>query len=252
MWSERQAVEVFHLVFLRTFGSRVDKALFAVKGGCNLRFFLRSVRYSEDMDLDVRTMSMGTLANNVDRVLESDSFLHTLRSQQIEIEQVSKPKQTRTTQRWKVALRVGVAQTSVPTKIEYSRRDFDAEPALEPVNAEVVRHYRLYSVLFPHYTAQVALGQKIAALALRSQTQARDVFDLKVLLDSGAGRDPLTASAVAQLPSAIENAMTLGYDEFAGQVLAYLEPAHQADYRSRAVWEGLQAEVINALEALRA
>jgi hypothetical protein len=29
MWSEREAVEVFHLVFLRAFGTRVDKALFA-------------------------------------------------------------------------------------------------------------------------------------------------------------------------------------------------------------------------------
>lgn len=44
----RQAVEFFHLVFLRALVSRgEDKALFALKGGCNLRFFFGSVRYSE-------------------------------------------------------------------------------------------------------------------------------------------------------------------------------------------------------------
>jgi hypothetical protein len=47
MWNDRQAIEIFHLLFLRAFGARVDKALFALKGGCNLRFFLKSIRYSK-------------------------------------------------------------------------------------------------------------------------------------------------------------------------------------------------------------
>jgi hypothetical protein len=46
MWSERQTVDIFHLLFLRAFGARVEKTLFALKGGCNLRFFHRSVRTS--------------------------------------------------------------------------------------------------------------------------------------------------------------------------------------------------------------
>ena len=65
MWTDRQAIEVFHLLFLRSFGARVDKTLFALKGGCNLRFFHRSIRYSEDMDLDIRTMAPATLRSNV-------------------------------------------------------------------------------------------------------------------------------------------------------------------------------------------
>ncbi len=81
MSTERQAIEIFHLLFLRAFGARVDKALFALKGGCNLRFFLKSIRYSEDMDLDIHTMSSGALQSNVDRVLESASFAQTLRAQ---------------------------------------------------------------------------------------------------------------------------------------------------------------------------
>jgi predicted nucleotidyltransferase component of viral defense system len=252
MWAEREAVEIFHLVFLRAFGVRVDKALFALKGGCNLRFFLRSIRYSEDMDVDVRTMSVGTLRSNVDRVLGTASVLKTLASQQIEVGDVSVPKQTDTTQRWKIALRVGPARTTVPTKIEFSRRELDAGAVLEPVNGEITRRYRLYSVLFVHYSAQAAFCQKVAALAGRTETQARDVFDLKQLLDAGAGHDPLPEDSARQLIRAVENAMTVGYDAFAGQVLAYLEPEHQTDYAERAVWEALQEEVVNALEALQA
>ncbi len=75
MWTERQTIEIFHLLFLRAFGARVDKALFALKGGCNLRFFLKSIRYSEDMDLDIQTMAVGTLQNNVNRLLEAPHSL---------------------------------------------------------------------------------------------------------------------------------------------------------------------------------
>ena len=71
MEAERQAIEVFHLLFLRHLGTRVDKALYVLKGGCNLRFFFKSIRYSEDMDLDVHTIAPATLAGNVHRILES-------------------------------------------------------------------------------------------------------------------------------------------------------------------------------------
>ena len=82
MWSDHQVIEVFHLIFLRAFGGRVDKALFALKGGCNLRFFHKSIRYSEDMDLDVQTMSVETLKSNVERILGAESFVQSLRAQQ--------------------------------------------------------------------------------------------------------------------------------------------------------------------------
>src|SRR5262245_54510364 len=110
MWSERQAIEIFHLLFLRSFGARVDKALFALKGGCNLRFFPRSIRYSEDMDLDIRTMATGTLRANVDTVLSADAFRHALSAQAISIDAISAPRQTTTTQRWKITLHSGEAR----------------------------------------------------------------------------------------------------------------------------------------------
>jgi predicted nucleotidyltransferase component of viral defense system len=250
MWNERQITEIFHLLFLRAFGARVDKALFALKGGCNLRFFLKSIRYSEDMDLDIQTMAVETLRNNVRRVLEARSFVQALRAQGIEISRTSLPKQTDTTQRWKLTLRITESGTEAPTKIEFSRRGLDDERPVEPVDAELIRTYRLYPVLVQHYSVHAAFAQKVSALALREQVQSRDVFDMKLLMDAGGAERPLPRSAAANVNAAIDNALAVDYSAFAGQVLAFLEPEYQQHYRNRKTWAELQGQVIEGLEAL--
>ncbi len=251
MWTERQIIEIFHLLFLRTLGARVDKALFALKGGCNLRFFLKSIRYSEDLDLDIHTMAVGTLRNNVSRLLEAQSFVQSLRAQGIEIVRTSLPKQTETTQRWKLTLRIMESAAEVPTKIEFSRRGLAGEKTVEPVDPGIIRAYRLYPVIVQHYSVHTAFAQKISALALREQVQSRDVFDLKQLLDAGGAEQPLPATAAANLPLAIGRALAVDYDAFAGQVLAFLEPEYQEHYRNRKVWAELQRQVVDGLEASR-
>ncbi len=250
MWSDREAVEIFHLLFLRAFGARVDKALYCLKGGCNLRFFFKSIRYSEDMDLDVKTMAVGTLRNNVNRLLESPSFVQLMRASGMELSDVAQPKQTATTQRWKLTLRITESGVRIPTKIEFSRRAFDDDKALQPVDADIVRAYRLYPVIVQHYTVDAAFAQKVVALAMRGQVQARDVFDLKLLLDAGAGEKRLPAPAATHLGAAIDHAMGIGYDEFAGQVLAYLAPEFQEYYGSRRAWSDLQDQVVGGLQAI--
>lgn len=251
MRTERQAIEVFHLLFLRAFGARVDKALFALKGGCNLRFFLKSIRYSEDMGLDIQTMAVGTLQNNVNRLLAEPAFVQGLRAQGIELVKTAQPKQTATTQRWKLTLRDTESGAEVPTKIEFSRRGLDDEKAVESVDAAIIRTYRLYPVIVQHYTVHTALAQKVSALALRDQVQSRDVFDLKLLLDAGGAEQQLPATAAANLTAAIDNASAVNYDAFAGQVLAYLEPEYQDHYGSRQAWNELRDQVVTGLKALR-
>lgn len=250
MWTERQAVEIFHLLFLRAFGARVDKSLYALKGGGNLRFFHKSIRYSEDIDLDLRTVSVATLRNHMDRILSAPSFTQALRAQQIELIKATAPKQTDTTQRWKIQLRVNDA-AEAPTKIDFSRRGLEEGSLYDPVDPEVIRSYRLYPVFVQHYGTEAGFKQKIDALATRKQTQARDVFDLKLLLDAGEGKKSLPEEAQKLLPQAIECAIAVGYDAFVSQVFAYLDPEYQKSYRDRAIWESLQEEVVNALEALR-
>jgi predicted nucleotidyltransferase component of viral defense system len=251
MWSDRQTIEIFHLLFLRAFGARIAKSLFALKGGCNLRFFLKSIRYSQDMDLDINTMSVVTLRNNVNRLLEAPAFAQALRAQGIEIARTSMPKQTETTQRWKLTLRLTESGAEVPTKIEFSRRGLDSEKAVESVDDGIIRTYRLYPVIVQHYSVQTAFAQKVSALALREQVQSRDVFDLKLLLDAGGAEQPLPATIAANLGTAIDNALAVDYNAFAGQVLAFLEPEYQEHYRKRKAWAELQEQVVHSLEAMR-
>jgi hypothetical protein len=74
-----------------------------------------------------------------------------------------------------------------------------------------------------------------APLAPRGQSQARDLFDLHLLLNTLGGEQPLPAHASADL-AAMDNALAIDYDSFAGQVLAYPEPEYQEHYGKRKVW----------------
>jgi hypothetical protein len=174
-----------------------------------------------------------------------------LRTQGIELTRIAQPKQTETTQRWKLTLRNAESGAEVPTKIEFSRRGLDDEKAVEPVDAGIIRTYRLYPVIVQHYTVHAALAQKVSALALREQVQSRDVFDLKLLMDAGGAEQSLPATAAANLTAAIDNALAVDYDAFAGQVLAYLGPEYQDHYGNKQAWNELQEQVVGGLEALR-
>lgn len=250
----REHVELFHLCFLRVLASGTDKSHYVVKGGCNLRFWFRSIRYSEDLDLDVTVTARATLKNKIDRLLAGPTLGAMLRAQGLAIRESSAPKQTETTQRWTILLAAEGLRTALPTKIEFSRRDRVAalEHAFEPIDPVLVRRYRMATPLAHHYRAAAAVAQKIAALAHRPETQARDLFDLHLLLTTAVGPHEVTLAAPARrdLPRAIERGMELSFDEYQGQVVAFLEADQAAIRASRAEWEQLQSEAILALEAL--
>lgn len=249
----RQATEAFHLVFLRALAAKGEtKGLVALKGGCNLRFYFGSVRYSEDVDLDVVTIGKETLRKNVDRLLASPLVVSPLGSLGIVIRDSSAPKQTDTTQRWKVGLEVRGVSLPVRTKIEFSRRDSIEGAAFEATPADVTRPYGLGPVLATHYGLDAAIIQKIHALAARTEPQARDVFDLAHLFARPAvGGLALSPAQKRWLPEAIDHAMEISFDEYVAKVVAYLDPAHAVPFEDALAWTTMQERVIDALEALR-
>lgn len=251
--SIRQSTELFHLVFLRALVAKGhDKGLLALKGGCNLRFFFGSVRYSEDMDLDVIVIAKETLKNRVDRLLQSPAVTAPLKTHGIMIVESSAPKQTETTQRWKVGLGREDAELPIRTKIEFSRRDAIEGTEFEAADRAVLRPYGLTPVLARHYATYAAIRQKIHALAARNEPQARDVFDLALLLSrpDAAGHE-LDEKASTWLPDAIDHARSLTFDEYASTVVAFLEPSHAELYADRSAWDAMQGDVVVRLEALR-
>jgi hypothetical protein len=251
--SVRQSTELFHLVFLRALVAKgEDKGLIALKGGCNLRFFFGSVRYSEDMDLDVVTIAKETLKNKVERLFKSPAVTAPLKAHGLTIVEESAPKQTETTQRWKVGLRRVGDELSIRTKVEFSRRDHIEGTKFEAADREVVRPYGLTPVLATHYTTAFAIRQKIHALAARTEPQARDVFDLALLIARPDVADlALDIAAKKWLDKAIDHAMAISFDEYTSQVVAYLEPSHAEIYADQSMWDAMQEDVVARLEALR-
>lgn len=244
---------MFHLVFLRALVARgEDKSLVALKGGCNLRFFFGSVRYSEDIDLDVVVIAKDTLKNKVERLLRSPAVSAPLKTRGIEVTDTSAPKQTDTTQRWKVGLRAKGRDVPIRTKIEFSRRDAIDGAAFEAADREILRPYALTPVLATHYATAAAIAQKVHALAARAEPQARDVFDLNLLFARpDAAAITLDDARKAWLPAAIEHAMGISFDEYASKVIAYLDPEQAELFTGRSAWAAMQDEVVARLEAFR-
>ncbi len=243
----RQEIEFFHITFCRLLLTTQDKSLIVMKGGCNLRFFLGSNRYSEDIDFDVDTIARETLRKRVEKTLDSTNLRVILASRKISIISHSAPKQTDTVQRWKVSLQF--AGITVPSKIEFSRRGIQREGIIfESIDPILLSEYRLTPTFVSHYSATFAIEQKIEALAGRPETQARDVFDLDLLFSRCQDVQNKVPSSV--LEQAIECAMSIDFDQFRNQVVEFLAEDIRAYYDSREVWNAMQLRVIRHLEEL--
>lgn len=244
--SRAQAIECFHLSFLSVLPREFDQSGYVLKGGANLRYFFGSERYSEDVDLDVVRLKDWQVREKVNRALDSQAIKFLLRASGFVIGEYTLPKQTATTQRWKVAFGPTGSPGSIRTKIEFSHRDLDPKRSLDPVPEPVVAGYAIRPPMVQHYEADAALEQKVFALAARSETQARDVFDLQLLLRR-VDFDPDTVRPET-VSLARNRALELPYDAYRDQVLPFLEPELASLYGDPATWERMQIFVAGKLE----
>jgi hypothetical protein len=166
----------------------------------------------------------------------------------IEVTEVSAPKQADTTQRWKAALKLRDRALASHTKVEFSRRDDVHGAKVDPIERGFAAEHRQQPLLLPHYPADVAVQQKVRALVGRSQVQARDLFDLSLLFarvkDSGEALAPVKPL----LGDAITRALELSYDDYSGQVVAWLAPLAAESLGTRAAWDAMQLQVVEMLE----
>lgn len=243
-----QVIEAFHLAFLAVLRTRLDPSRYVLKGGANLRYFFDSVLHSEDMDLDVAGVEGWALREKVDDVLASPPLQMTLRSTGLGVltEEITRPQQTNTTRRWRVPLTASGHTDPVRTKIEFSNRNGEHRLALEFVPDRVVAPYALRPPSVQHYLAEPAIEQKVLALAGRSETQARDVFDLDLLLRK-AKLAPGAVSAKKRRAAA-ERGFELPFEAFEDQIKPFLEPEIVALY-DRSAWEQMQLFVAERLLA---
>lgn len=237
-----QAIEFFHLLFLLHLSKVLNPNFFIVKGGCNLRFFMKSIRYSEGLDLDVLTTSLTTLKKNVDKVFGAASFNKNLQANGLSVEAFSAPKQTTTTQRWKAMIKIAERTLNVPTKIECSRRESTFSYQYDPIDPDIIHEYRLFPISANHYTVTASIYQKIKALAYRKEVQCRDIFDLYLLGQKKTAQtqepaNPLTHQTCEQ---AAHNCLLPSFQDFKSQVVAYLMSDYQREYYHAHSWQHIQ------------
>ncbi len=247
--TDAQVIEFFHLAFLQVLQSRVGQDNYVLKGGTNLRYFYESLRYSEDIDLDAVSIEPWRLEAKIDDVLSSPATAILIRSQGLTIAQVTKPKQTETTQRWKLSLQGGGHREPIRTKIEFSHRSADPRRVLGAVPDRVVAPYAVRPPTMQHYSADAAIEQKVIALVKRSETQARDVFDLELLLRQH--RDGMSLSIDPNIIDlATQRISELPFGAFQTQVLPFLD-MEVAELYDRDGWGRMQTFVADRLRALR-
>lgn len=219
-----------------------------------MRFFFNSFRYSEDMDLDAAGISVDSLKDIVMGILKDISFQNNFKP--FGIESVIPPdikiaKQTSTTQRFKIHL-ITFAGEDLFTKVEFSRRGFFGQIFVQPVLDRVLRPYKLPPLLVPHYDIQSAVTQKVNALATRTVTQARDIFDLYILSSQwephGENRIKIEET---KLKEAGENSFSISFEQFRDSVVAYLSIDDKPLYNSSSVWDEIILKVTRFLEELR-
>ena len=243
-------IEFLQLAVLQVLPTRLPIADYVVKGGANMRLFYESRRRSQDIDLDYVGTAFWKVEDKVDETLDSRAFRDLLRLAGVEMADLTKPKQTDTTRRWKFAV-VG-SGASLNSKIEFSSRNAaDPEYALEAARSDIGRAAGLRVVKANHYLATAAIRQKIRALAERSETEPRDVFDLDLLF--AGNPDAVKAGGVdgVLVGKAINAAFAIPFEAFADLVVDYLEEEFVDIYDRPEVWDEIVTTVAGHLEPLR-
>ena len=281
------AREAFHVLLLEYLIARLRSELpsaFALKGGVNLRLYFGSPRYSQDIDFDAEPRLRSAMRGAIRQGLQDPEIRRAfveLGGDDIRVP-IDPVKDTATTLRFKFGVVLGGVDH--PTKIEVS---FRARPALDVAVAEaapssLVDPYRVPATILaptphrargqrpmlvaapvppaplvlPHYPRLPALRQKIAALAGRTEVQARDIFDLSVLgagdIDAVEAGRLRAALPTATLTEAQARTFQITYAEYRDQVLEYLEPADRAAFEGPGRWDELCLTAGSLIERLLA
>jgi hypothetical protein len=251
---DREVTESFHLAFLTALGEVADREQYILKGGANLRFFHGSVRFSEDVDLDVPEVEAQLFTEKVERAFNGALLKRLLALIGVEMVHLNPKDRTATKERWGVGLRHGTLD-QVATRVEISYREYAYPPnasVVARVNEDVTK--RLSAVLNPplvrHYLPKAAVAQKVVALADRRNTQPRDVFDLDLLFRRYPGAVARGDIAGSELEIAIARTFEISYGEYASRVVTFIEPELVPIYAPMDAWGGMQSRVVERLEGL--
>lgn len=251
------AREIVHLAILRELARIRGGEAVTVKGGVNLRLYFGSPRYSEDMDLDGTAQASATIRDTLKGLVEGGGFARGLKPFGIrEVDPGEGPnKDTDTTFRYKFGV-VVTGDIRYPTKVEVSfrgRHEADGV-AHEPPDQRILDTYGMEPFEVRHYVREAAVRQKLGALGGRREAQARDVFDLYLLVHRAAP-DELTRHLAKELPAdtlkeAHARALAITYQEYVGQVVEFLSEEGRATHGNENAWDDMRLHVAGLTEGV--
>ena len=249
------AREAVHLLVLGKLVEMRADTLWVLKGGVNLRLFFESPRYSEDMDLDAGEEGAAAVRSCIKGVFHERAFLRRLQRLGIRgLDPGQGPnKDTQTTFRYKFRI-VMPGDVHLPTKVEVSFRGGHMQDPFEhgTPNAAITSPYELDPIIVPHYTRTGAIRQKIGALAGRTLVQARDIFDLHVLVgdapENRLVRHLADSVAIEELRTGYDRALEVTFDHYRGQVLEFLEPTFASVCGTQSAWDEIRLQAASLLE----
>ncbi|MBI2073527.1 MAG: nucleotidyl transferase AbiEii/AbiGii toxin family protein [Gemmatimonadetes bacterium] len=227
------------------------------KGGINLRLFFGSVRYSADMDLDGTVEGSAAIRNCLKGLFDAREFTRRLQAFGIRgLDPGEGPnKDTETTFRYKFGVIAG-GGVRYPTKVEVSFRKRHAvdRVVLETPSSGVLDAHGVDTFQVRHYVREAAVRQKIDALGGRREAQARDVFDIHVLVPDAPTDELLAFLAKAlrreRLEEAHARALAIRYSEYQGQVFEFLGDAARSGYASESMWDEMRLRAAALIEGV--
>jgi predicted nucleotidyltransferase component of viral defense system len=251
------AREIVHLLILRELTAIRRASAITVKGGVNLRLFFGSFRYSEDMDLDGSAQAREALRDNLKGMFENSDLTRRLQALGVrELDPGEGPnKDTETTFRYKFGI-VVAGGIRYPTKVEVSFRDRHPadEAMLETPQSEILRTYGMDVFAVRHYVREAAVRQKLVALGGRREAQARDVFDVHVLVPDPAPDTLVQFLAkelgASRLEEAHARALAMTYAEYEGQVIEFLSAEARPRYGTEGAWDEMRLRAAGLIESV--
>ncbi len=249
------ARELVHLLILQEVAELRGGGGVTAKGGVNLRLFFGSVRYSEDMDLDGTTEASAAIRNCLKGIFEDREFTRRLQRFGIRgLDPGEGPnKDTETTFRYKFGVVVG-GGVRYPTKVEVSFRERHAadRAVVEAPDPRILKTYGLVALEVRHYVREAAVRQKIEALGGRREVQARDVFDLHVLMPDNLSEELLDFLAKAlpreRLQEGYDRALGISYRQYEGQVFEFLAEEARSHYGTESAWDEIRLRAAGLIE----
>ncbi|MFW6352194.1 MAG: nucleotidyl transferase AbiEii/AbiGii toxin family protein [Bacteroidota bacterium] len=235
--------EILQTKLLSSIFTKAAKNEVVLKGGMAMRVSQGSHRKTKDIDLGQHP---GIPLPKLQKLMRS-AIKQTLSSGILEKYEVSEPKQTDTTARWKINGQTK-GKTRVQLTVEVSRRGVPTPENLETVEYFPPDEYKISPFLVDVYNGKTLAATKVIAMLQENRVAPRDLYDLHILIRNEVTPPSDLLSDVDEevLGESLEKLWDkidmLDYDMFVDQVAPYL-PKGVADRIDKNVYEEMRVEV---------